>query len=213
MARRPKRPVLSVGRVRVRAMAGPKDSAAGKTYRWRLEWYPSGHDGKQLTRSIGWQTRHEAERAAHALAATGLPEPEAARAPSTHAAEVETVLDLLEVWLGYEAQREQNGEISPRTAAGSRTAARRLAGTAEAPRLRSVRLDEMSVRRIESHRDRRLRAGDAPCTVDLDLLKLWQAARWGAEHGLVDLSRFARVRSGRRESTRYERRIPNGAPA
>jgi hypothetical protein len=63
-----RRPTFAVGRVRCRALDGPKEVAGAKVYRWRLEWCPAGAKGKSLVEYIGWQVEKFAEQAAIAKA-------------------------------------------------------------------------------------------------------------------------------------------------
>ncbi len=101
---RPKKPVIALGPITIRAVAGEPGA-----WRWRAEWYPPGRDGKMSTRSLSRVRgerfdRDEAiARAADLLgegvhlSTTGTPAPEQRT--------VETVLDLLEAWLGHQRSR------------------------------------------------------------------------------------------------------------
>jgi len=61
-------PIFAVGRVRCRALAGPKGKSHRPKYRWRLEWCPPGGGGKSEFQYLGWVTEHAADKAATAKA-------------------------------------------------------------------------------------------------------------------------------------------------
>lgn len=188
-----KKPTVKIGRARLRALKGPRPTAAGRTWLWRLEWCPPGGGGKQSTKGLGWATRAEAETAAAKLLGGGLDEP---TRPATADAFV-TVADLLLCWLAHQQARAADPEQPYRasSAEACRTSVLRLLGTRDKPAMGAVRLTRLSVARVEHHRDRRLLKGDSPRTIAQDLGLFRQACRWGHELGAPgDLSRLPRVR-------------------
>ena len=88
---------FKVGRITVRRLDG-----SNRRGRWRAEWYPAGAGGRLRTRSLGWSSRKDAERAAAALLAGGLLD-EAPR--SQLGGEIRTVRQVLDAYAGQVAKR------------------------------------------------------------------------------------------------------------
>lgn len=162
------RPVLDLGPVTVRAMAGD-----GPDYRWRAEWYPPGEGGKMKTRSLGPRcTAAEAARRGAELLEAGvqleLSEPE----PVT----VRTVRDLVELWLGAQAQRADLSRHTLKAYRHSAVCLVEIAGT--------VAVTDVTAGWLVGLRDQ-LGQRFAPQTVKLHLAVLGFAWRWAARLQLV----------------------------
>ncbi len=176
---RPKKPVLTLGPITLRALAGSPGA-----WRWRAEWYPPGADGRMSTRSLARQRGERigrdvaVERAAELLAAgVHLGRPAAPAPPDQR--RVETVLDLLECWLGV--QRERVGaDIRKSTFQNYRMHVKAASGLPFV-KLQLGELDSSHLLRLL----RQLRARYADQTTNGILTTLRAAVVWGQSEGAV----------------------------
>ena len=156
-----------VGPVRVRAIRGPR--ADGAWY-FRAERY---RDGTSETVWTGWGT---VERTTRILA--GLVADDRLDEPAEHRSEhLDTVRDLLEVWLAWQVARK---DISPHTRRNSVKAAKHLVALVGGTLL--VRLNEST---IEDYQHARIREGAATGTIRNEVSTLIQAWRWAQKRDLV----------------------------
>jgi integrase len=188
---------FAVGRVRVRVHSGPRDD--GVTWRWRADLAAGLDDqGRQIRRHVwaGWATREQAEVAVAGLVAVGLPEADAA--------EVTTVFDLLDCYIGH---LEELPRRSPHTARHRRYAATAITKSS----LGGVELVRLDRGAIERYRDAAIRGGRAASTVREDLVTLGAAWRWGRERGLTPDRELPRVTQDvKAEDAVYNRHTPSG---
>lgn len=178
--RRPK--PAELGPARLTAVRGPHSDGSGRWY-WRAR--TKGTD--QRTVWTGWATRDAAMSAVAALVATGAP-----LGTTPKATPVDTVGDLLEVWMGH--QRTRTG-LKASTLKHYRNQARHLVGG-----LRDVRLQALDRRTVERYVSDRLREQEAkrgrraPRTVKQEVCILSMAWRFGTETGIAPDRAFPRVR-------------------
>lgn len=166
----PRRPVLDLGPIRLRAVAGD-----GPDYRWRAEWYPAGRGGKQSTRALGGRcSAADAARRGAELLDRGLHLDGAVEAQDGPQV-VATVADVLELWLGAQLERS----LSPHSKKAYRHSAEACARVGGA-----WRLEELTGGLLIKLRDV-LAETYAPQTVRLHLSVLGFAWRWAGAHGLV----------------------------
>lgn len=167
---------FSVGRVRVSPMRKP--SKTDPRWYWRAKLYRDG--GEQCVWS-GRATRQEAEQEVAALvAADALDTPQPARRRDI----IETVADLLGVWL---AEQEVRADIRDATKENKRCSVARLIRF-----LGDVRPRHLRRRTLERYRD--LLAGTPHArgdgystgSIGLDLMYLGEAWAWGREIGACD---------------------------
>lgn len=163
---------FAIGHVRVRAIRGPHRTRAATWY-WRAELYAGGASRTVWT---GWATEDEATREVAALVADGGDaEPDADEVAFD---DVETVKDVLELWLGHVKGRvdlsERTQDIYERVATGY------LAKSL----LRHTRIVALDVRTLEVWRSQALRLR-SPRTVALELRILKIAWNWAFAIGLV----------------------------
>jgi len=171
----PKPTPVRLGPVLLRPMAIKGDHA-----RWRAEWYPPGSNGKMRTRSLSRKrgeriSEDEAVGRAIELMAAGehLVSVDADGTPNTR---VETVLDLLEVWLGFQ-QTRVGSEIRESTWTSYKARCRTLARDPLAD-TQLVRVDQAAalafLKRLKSQGE------DRSVTT---LLMVFRAAwNWGLRH-------------------------------
>lgn len=166
MPRKPRKPrPLAVGRVRARAIRGP---------RARSEWYWQAlvyADGGSRTVWTGWGTVSAVEQALARLVASGGVE--AGRTART--ASMETVQDLMEVWVAW---KENNASLAPSTRRNAKTSARHIV-----TEVGDVRLERVGLETLESYADLRVRGGAASGTVKIEVGTLRSAWRWGRQRG------------------------------
>ena len=196
MARRNKRPAkVVVQPVHARVIRGP--DSAGKWY-WQARIF-EGEGGGDRTVLTGWFSRREVTEAIHAIIKQdGLDtrvEP---------VAEIRTVQDLLEAWLG---SRMDAPDLEPATKRASRNSARRLVGPSDRrTALAGVLLTQLAKRHLEQYRDS---MGGAESTVARDPKTLRSAWRWGRDVGhvpdrsLPSLRRSGKKRNSKAVYTRY----------
>lgn len=178
MPRKTKRPVIKLGPLTVRALSGEPGA-----YRWRAEWYPQGAAGKMQTASLSRVRgerfdRDEAVTRAAELLAEGrhLDGP----AAPTEERSIETVQDLLELWLGVQKSRV-GVEIRQRTWLSYFGACRRLVDLREFALLPLGAVGEDEIRQCL----RRLLARYADTTARLTYTTLRNAWSWAQQEGLV----------------------------
>ena len=161
MARRPK--PFGVGPVRVRAINGPRDNQ----WYWRAEIHENG-----ASRSVwsGWATRTDAAKQVAGIVA------EVDFDPVGSIGDLETVFDLLDVWLGSVDARQ---DIAKSTQILYRRRSRQIARV-----LGSVLLERIRLSDLEGYRNRRLRERAASGTVAGELRILKIAWRWGSQTGI-----------------------------
>ena len=159
--RRPKS--FGVGEVRVRAVKGPRD---GEWY-WRAEVYSAGSSSSVWA---GWGTRKEATQIVAEIVAAGGVDVDVT--PSS----VDTVFDLLDVWIGSVDAR---ADLAPATVGNYRNSAARLAQV-----MSQTLIERVGAGDLEDYRDRRLREGAAPSSVALDLRVFLVAWHWGERVGV-----------------------------
>lgn len=178
MPRKTKRPVIKLGPITLRALAGEPGA-----WRWRAEWYLSGQNGKMVTRALARQrgerldTQQAITRAAELMAegthlAPGEQEPSEQRT-------VDTVQDLLELWLGAQRGRV-GGEIRQSTWDAYKVACQRLVAVESFAGLPLEAIERQHVSRLLS----RLRASHADQTVAVTHRVLIAALKWGAAEGI-----------------------------
>ncbi len=155
-----------MGRIRVRAVRGPKE---GRWY-WRAELYC---DGQSSTVWRGWGTRDEVERIIGGLVADGLDKP---RDGERRDDSVVTVRDLLEIYVGA---TEDRMDISPNTKSISR-----VSGGHIVRHIGPVMLSRLGMREMELLRDGRLHEGAATQTTQHDIDILRRAWNWARSRGL-----------------------------
>lgn len=185
-ARKP-RP-LDLGAVHVRAIRPPSKRAP--EWYWRAVRYVNGREETVWT---GRASREEAERTVAALVAGGD------LGPREKVAEVRTVRDLLECWVGAQEQRH---DLAAHTFRGYKQAAGRVAeGMGDAA------LHALHRGTLERYRDQRLRAGGAPSTVGLEYQVMRSAWRWGQDLGFCPHHRLPTLRLPK--ESRYSRHTPS----
>lgn len=169
---------LHIDPLHVRARRGP--DAEGRWY-WRADWYS---DGRDHSRAIGWATELEARRlAADLVAAEAFTRPK-----SRDADRVDTVGDLLEVWLGQRQLDASAGGVSASTLEMYVARSRHLKAG-----LGDIQLARLTVNHLERHRNARLREA-APRTVEHELRVLRLAWNWGESRGHTPAGRLSAVR-------------------
>lgn len=176
----PSRPVVDLGPLRLRAIAGD-----GPAYRWRVEWYPEGEGGRMSTRSLARVRgeripQGEAVQRAALLLAEGL-HLQVGGPPA--APPVATLGDLLECWAGAQEQRR---DLRPATLVHYVDNARCAAAIVGA-----ILLDRVGARTLEELRDR---SGRGPRATAQVLTIVRMAWRWGHGVGLVDAPQLPPVR-------------------
>ena len=196
MPRKSKRPAkVVVHPVHARVVRGP--DADGRWY-WQGRIF-EGEGGGDRTVLSGWYRRPALIAAIHELIKhDGLDQ------PTEPAAEVRTVQDLLEAWLG---SRADAADLEAATKRASRSSAQRLVGPADGrTALGSVLLRHLDKRHLEHYRDT---VGGAESTVARDLKTLRSAWRWGRDIGhvpdrtLPSLRRPGKTRAAKAVYTRY----------
>ena len=166
--RTPKRPrPFQVGPVRVRAIRGPREDG---TWYFRCERYEGGSSKTIWT---GWSTKEDVTRILAGLVADGREDEPQGRQRDR----VETVKDLLEVWLPAQLGREK---IRPSTKCNNVKNCRHLASE-----LGNVLLTRLNNQALERYQSTRLKQGAATGTVSNEISNLIQAWRWAKEDGLV----------------------------
>ncbi len=176
---RTKRPVVSLGPITLRALAGEPGA-----WRWRAEWYPPGLDGRMESRSLSHRRgerfgQDEAIARAAVLLGEGVHLPASQRRNSEKRRSIETVLDLLEAWLG--AQRDR---VGAGLRASSHTRYRAMVRMLKSQPITSIRLSEVT----HQHTVRLLgglRARYADRTVVSIMTGLKAAYAWGVTVGAV----------------------------
>lgn len=163
LAQRPK--PVEVGEIRARVVR-PR----GKTGPQDGRWYWRAEIGRRMVWR-GWATRSELPRI---LAEVLLEGPMGNR--DLELAEVRTVRDLLDVWLGEVVL--PRGDTKQRTKDAVRVSARRVAAG-----LGDVRLDRLSRLALDQWVAQRQRAEDSSLTIRLDLSNLRRAWVWGQQVG------------------------------
>jgi integrase len=158
-----------VGRLTLRLLEG-----TARKGRWRVEWYPERGKGKQRTRALGWMTKSQAEKAAGALLAAGLPTD---KPTATTAGPIRVVRDVLEVYNGALHARADLSAQTRRAVEDSLKRLQRVVG--ELP----VGLLGKSI--ATTYRDRYLtqREGQGTSTVLLDVRQLRAAVRYVNQQG------------------------------
>lgn len=175
-AKGPKRPkARGVGPVRLRVVRGP--DADGRWY-WRAGICEGGGERTIWT---GWATAADAEREVAGKVSAGDLESSKGRASGA-----ETVLDLMELYLGRQAAR---ADIAPATLEANKIAAKRIV-----KQIGDVVLSRLDRRVLEGYRDRGLRGGVAPKTIRHDVNTIRAAWRWAKELALVELRDLPAIR-------------------
>ena len=158
---------FQVGPVRARAIRGPRDDG---TWYIRAERY---RDNSSETVWTGWATVEQVTRILAAIVADDrLDDPASER--QEH---LETVRDLLEVWLAWQVGRS---DLSPYTCRNSVKAAKHIAALIGG--LLLVRLHTCS---LEDYQNSRLREGAATGTIRNEISTIIQAWRWAMERRFV----------------------------
>lgn len=164
--------IVIVEPVRARAIRGPRED--GRWY-WRAEVYQGEHTGSR-TLWTGWAHREEVSpELVRLIAEHGLDKRDEQDQP------IETLKDLLEVWLGAQ---EERADITRSAKDGCKRAAKRLADT-----IGGARLDAVDLGTLRSYQNARLRTetnpkGISTGTLKFDMKRLNAAWRWGQEMGL-----------------------------
>jgi|GEM_PF-7031059 len=194
-AARPK--TINLDAAKVRVVRGPHKTDADSWY-WRADLYVGGGVRKSLWN--GWATREAARRKVAALLQAENVAQAADDARAARGSEVQTVQDLLEVWLASQQarvplwEREQSegrialragrvkrvehsrDALSPRSYSACKTSAQRLVRSGFGATL----LGDVTKKSLRSY----AAASDAaPGTVKLDLTKLRAAWAWGQAEG------------------------------
>lgn len=164
MARKPNKVILPP--VYARTIRGPRKTD-GRWY-WRAEVHEDG------TRTVwtGWGTREEVARTVAVLVASGAH----AATPEPDRREVRTVRDLMETWLGAEAERPN---LKAKTLTVYRFFAKNIVKA-----IGDVALASLDLATMNRLRDARLTAKAAETAVNQEITILRRAWRWGAGMGL-----------------------------
>lgn len=181
MPRKVKKPKVTLGPLTLRALNGEPGA-----WRWRVEWYPQGAGGKMRTRSLSRVTGERFDKAEAIARATELlgdgihlmgepAEPDDCRT-------VDTVLDLLEAWLGSTKARV-GGDLRESTWTNYRVCSARLA---KLP-LARVALDAVQADHC-SRAVTALRRRYSDSTASQTLLALRMAWRWAVAEGILNRS-------------------------
>lgn len=173
---------IELGPITLRALDGEGDA-----WRWRAEWYPEGGGGKMVTKALAQTrgeriTKKEALARGSALLAAGAHL--SADAPKNAPAEVRTIRDLLECWVGAQQQRP---DLRDATKLAYSVVAKGVATAAG-----DVQLDRVTLRTLEQLRDK-LGQGFGPTSVRQHLVILRSAWRWGFELGFVPRETLPRL--------------------
>jgi len=158
---------MQIGPLRVRAIRGPRDD--GSWY-YRAERY---RDNSSETVWTGWATVERVTRILAGLVADDRLE----EAPASRGEHLDTVKDLLEVWLAWQVGRS---DLSPHTSRNSIKAAKHVAALMGG--LLLVRLQKSS---LEDYQNSRLREGAATGTIRNEISTIIQAWRWAMERRYV----------------------------
>ncbi len=191
MPGKPRRPTpVTVEPVRARAVRGPHRDGSGRWY-WLAVTYPTGQKGKEKVVWRGWADRSEITPIlADIIANHGLIDSEPKKA------DVKTVQDLLEAWLG---SRENASDLEANTKRASRSSARRLVGPPDCrTALSSILLTQLDRRHLEHYRDT---STGAVSTVSRDLKTLRSAWLWGRDIGLAPDRSLPRLRRSSKQQT------------
>ena len=193
MTTRKPRP-LKLDNTTARAIRGPHKDGSDRWY-WRADLYLSG-ERRRETLWTGWATRDDARQEVSSLLAQRNPVEAAQEERAGRASEVQTVKDLLEVYLWHEQSRialwqkeEEVGNAAVRSGAAKRTrhsrdalapltykSKRTSAGRIAKSRLASVPLHRL---RTEDARFYVAESRYAPGSVRNDVALLRAAWRWG----------------------------------
>ena len=158
----------SCGEIRYRVV---RERAPGKEdgrWYWRAERYSGG---TSETVWAGWATVAEADKAVAQITAGIQP---------GRAGDLETVGDLLAVWLAVLEDNQQAGSFAASSLVIRTQQCRRLK-----QEMGAIRLDRLDQRTLEAYRNRRLQTA-APRTVEGELIALRAAWRWAREAGHVE---------------------------
>ena len=156
----------SVGPIRVRPVRGPK----GERWYWRAEIH---RDGQSTTVWTGWGTRHEAERTLGEMLAKGVE----LSIDRTHPEErISSVCNLMEA---YVAHMESRKDIAANTKSIARTSGKHIVR-----HIGDIQLSRLTMRELESFRDRRLHEGAATQTTYNDMAILRRAWNWARKHAI-----------------------------
>jgi integrase len=173
---------IELGPITLRALDGEGDA-----WRWRAEWYPEGGGGKMVTKALAQKrgeriTKKEALARGSALLAAGAHL--SADAPASAPAEVRTIRDLLECWVGAQQERPDLRDATKQTYG---VVARGVVSAAG-----EVQLDRVTLRTLEQLRDK-LGQTFGPTTLRQHLVILRIAWRWGFELGFVGRESLPRM--------------------
>ncbi len=181
MPRPAKKPCVTLGPITLRALSGEPGA-----WRWRAEWYPPGQEGRMATRTLSRRRgerfdEDEAVTRAAELLAEGVHLGVDAKqsADTAQHRRVETVLDLMEAWLG--AQRDRIGAgIRQSTFRGYRAQVLVL----RSEPIADVRLSEVTTTHlVRLLGNLRARYGDQ--TVAKTMTTTKTAFHWGAKAGAI----------------------------
>lgn len=183
----PKPAPLTIGDVKATPIRGPKDG------RWY--WRARRHRGGERTLWTGWATREEAQTEIARIVGG---------APRT-AADVSTVGDVLDFWIGSQELRQ---DLAPRSLETMTATVRALVRE-----IGDVRANLVTLTTLERYRDARMRpgltivprrqeqrgrlpsrSGAASETVSRELRTLGTAWAWAHERGLVASATLPRIR-------------------
>ena len=170
VAGKSKRPVIRLGPITIRAMAGQPGA-----WRWRAEWYPPGEAGRMQTRSLARKrgerfNQDEAIARAAELLSDGVHLKPTDRPGGTRT--VTTVRDLLEAWLGFQRSRV-GASIRESTWRNYRHHAARISKEPIA----DIRLEHLTETHLV-HLLRGLRARLADQTVAIVMTTMSAACKW-----------------------------------
>lgn len=171
---------LDLGAVHVRPIRPPSKRAP--EWYWRAVRYV---EGREETVWTGRASREEAERTVAALVAGG----DLGRREKP--AEVRTLRDLLECWVGAQERRQ---DLAAATFVNYRRAA-----SSVAERIGAVEIGATHKGTLERYRDQRLGEDCAPSSLRVEYQVLRSAWRWGQDMGLCPARRLdvPKVNGGR----------------
>lgn len=172
---------IHIGSLHARAIRGPKD---GNQWYWRAERY-AGNGGKGTTIWTGWGSPTECTKFLADLISRG----EDAQPAPRQADRIETIHDLLDVWL---AAVTTSPHLQPRTIENYVRHSRRLDAT-----IGTFRLAAVTAATLEDYETARTKAGFSPLTVAAEMDSLITAWNWGIPRGFC--SPQVRLRKPRRK--------------
>ena len=170
-----------VGNIKVRPMSS---KSRGDCWRWRVEYYLKENGGRMTTKSLGWMSQVDAMKSAAKMVADGVSE---SGFKDKDEDKFQFVGDLLEAWMDFQRNRPES-MCSWKSVSARQGSVKRLVGSADSPKLRDVRLKDLSKRSVlEAYVGVSLAEGRSPNTLDGDIKCLRQAIKWAYEYEYISL--------------------------